>query len=488
MHATSLGTMTENERTGLGARGIGVLPRYALLVGAPVVVLAVALVVGAGLSAPGEAPSPGPAAPAGVASAYSLVRLLLQVVLIVATARLVGKAFRLLRQPQVVGEMAAGLLLGPSLFGAASPALFAMVFPAQSLDFLQALSHLGLLVFMFLVGLELDLGVLRGRGRAAVTISHTSIAVPFAMGTILALWLYPRASTPGVGFVEFALFVGTAMSITAFPVLARILTERRLLATPIGALTLACAAIDDVTAWSILAGVVLLVRSSHSAVPLWLTVGGTLAFVALMAGVVRPLLARAAGRGDGRLTHDRLALVLMVVLVSALATEALGIHALFGAFLAGTVMPRSPGFAGAIAQRLEDVTVVLLLPLFFAFTGLRTRVELMSGGESWLILLAVVGVAIAGKLGGSAVAARVAGMSWRDSLLLGTLMNTRGLMELVALNVGLEIGVISPRLFTIMVLMALVTTFMTTPLVALLQPAVPHADPDTAPTIQSAQM
>jgi Kef-type K+ transport system membrane component KefB len=255
-------------------------------------------------------------------------------------------------------------------------------------------------------------------------------------------------------------------------VLARILAERRLLGTPVGAVTLACAAVDDVTAWTILAGVVLLVRNTGVEVPLWLTVAGSLAFVALMVGAVRPLLARRFGSSADRdLSHDRLGVILAVAIGSAIVTEALGIHALFGAFLAGAVMPRTAGFVEALDERLQDFTVVLLLPLFFAYTGLRTRIDLLGDAESWLIFGAVMAVAVAGKLGGSAIAARASGMSWRDSTLLGTLMNTRGLMELVVLNLGLEIGIISPRLFAIMVLMALATTFMTTPIVALLKPA-----------------
>lgn len=445
---------------------------YLLLVGLPVLALLAVLAHGSGLpvqagaGAIAEARAPADPLP------FSVLRLLTQILVVIAAARLVGKAFRKIRQPQVVGEMAAGILLGPSLFGALWPAGYEAIFPAGSLDFLQALSQVGLLVFMFLVGLELDLGMLRGKGRAAMTISHTSIAVPFALGTLLALWLYPIAAEDGVGFTGFALFLGTAMSVTAFPVLARILTERKLLATPVGAVTIACAAVDDVTAWTILAGVVLLVRSSHFDVPIWLTVAGSLAFVALMIGVVRPLLARRYGRlRGGKLTHDSLGMILAVTLGSAIVTEALGIHALFGAFLAGAVMPRSEGFAGSLDERLQDFTVVLLLPLFFAYTGLRTRIDLLGDAESWVIFLAVMVVAVAGKLGGSAVAARVSGMSWRDSALLGTLMNTRGLMELVVLNLGLEIGIISPRLFAVMVLMALATTFMTSPIVAILRPA-----------------
>lgn len=440
---------------------------YPVLVGGPLLILVLALLAGTRLNAP-------PPLPIATDEAslqplpYSLLRLLGQIIVVLTAARVVGKIFRRIGQPQVVGEMAAGIILGPSVLGVVAPGVFANIFAPGSLDFLQALSHVGLLVFMFLVGLELDPALLRGRGRAAMIISHTSIAVPFALGTILALWLYPMVSDSSVEFLGFGLFLGTAMSITAFPVLARILSERGLMKTRVGALTLACAAIDDVTAWSILAGAVLIVRTPEVGVPVWVTVAGSVAFVGLMIGILRPFLRRFGERVRGRLSNDLLAVVLMIAMLSAATTEALGIHALFGAFLAGAVMPRTTAFVEGLAERLEDVTVVLLLPLFFAFTGLRTRVDLLGDPESWLILVAVVAVAIAGKLGGSAVAARLSGVRWREALVIGTLMNTRGLMELVVLNLGLEIGVISPRLFTIMVLMALATTFMTTPVITML--------------------
>jgi Kef-type K+ transport system membrane component KefB len=326
---------------------------------------------------------------------------------------------------------------------------------------------------MFLVGLELDPKLLRGRGEAALLTSHVSIVVPFFMGTVLAVFLYPRLSDDSVKFAHFALFLGTAMSITAFPVLARILTERRMLTHPLGVVAIACAAVDDVTAWCILAGVVLVVRASATDTPVWLTLGGTLAFVAIMVWGVRRLLGglETSYRRQGRITQDLLGGILLLVLLSAWITDRLGIHALFGAFLVGAILPKDPAFVRALTARLEDLVVVLLLPLFFAFTGLRTRIGLLSGGEMWLYTGLIIAVAVSGKLGGSLIAARVSGIGWRESTALGILLNTRGLMELVVLNIGLDIGVISPALFAMMVLMALATTLMTTPLLELLYPA-----------------
>ncbi|HEX8241956.1 MAG TPA: cation:proton antiporter [Longimicrobium sp.] len=399
--------------------------------------------------------------------------LLVQIAVIVVAARAVGFLFRRIAQPQVMGEMVAGILLGPSLLGWLAPEVSSALFPAESLGFLNSISQVGLLVFMFLVGLELNPRLLRGRGLTALVASHASITIPLFLGSLLALRLYPRLSDAGVTFTAFALFMGTAMSVTAFPVLARILTERDLLRTRVGAVALACAAVGDVTAWCILAGVVALVRAHDAALPWWATVLGSAAFVAAMIFLVRPLLVRLERRHqrDGRVTEDVLAIVFLVTLAAAWTTEALGVHALFGAFLAGVVMPRGEGFVHGITGKLEDVTVVLLLPLFFAFTGLRTRIGLVEGMEMWGWCALIVLVAIAGKLGGGAVAARMTGMTWREAGAIGTLMNTRGLMELVILNIGLDIGVISPAVFAMMVLMALATTFMTTPLLELVYPA-----------------
>ncbi len=404
---------------------------------------------------------------------HSLLTLIAQILVILLAARGVGWLFRRAHQPQVVGEMVAGILLGPSLLGWLAPGVFAALFPPESLGNISTLSLIGLLLFMFLVGLEFDPRLLRGRREAALITSHVSIIAPFFLGALLALYLYPRLSDRGVSFTGFALFMGAAMSVTAFPVLARILTERNLLSTRLGALTIACAAVDDVTAWSILAVVVAIVRSSDLHQPLWVTLSGSLAYVVLMVFVVRRALGwlRTFYRNRGRLTQDVTAAVLLLLLLSAWTTEWLGIHALFGAFLMGAVIPKDPLLIRDLRERLEDVTVLLLLPLFFAFTGLRTSIGLVSGGEMWLYFGLVLMVAVVGKFGGSAIAARATALSWREAGALGILMNTRGLMELVILSIGLDLGVISPALFTMMVLMALVTTFMTAPVLELFYPA-----------------
>jgi Kef-type K+ transport system membrane component KefB/nucleotide-binding universal stress UspA family protein len=402
-----------------------------------------------------------------------LLTLLVQIGVVLAVARLVGLAFRRIHQPQVVGEMVAGIMLGPSLLGWLAPGVSAWLFPPASLGALNAVSQVGLLLFMFLVGLEFDTRLLRGRGHTAVVTSHVSIVVPFFLGSALALFLYPRLSDASIGFTGFALFMGAAMSVTAFPVLARILTERNLTRTRVGAVTIACAAVDDVTAWSILAVVVAVVRAGEAEVPLWVTLAGSAAFVAFMLTAGRRMLGWVGryARLRGRVTQDLLAVVLLVLLASAWTTERLGIHALFGAFLLGAVIPRERVLVHGLTEKLEDLTVVFFLPIFFAFTGLRTRIGLVEGVEMWLFCGLIVAVAVAGKFGGSFLSARATGLGWREAGALGVLMNTRGLMELVILTIGLELGVISPALFTMMVMMALITTFMTTPLLEVIYPA-----------------
>jgi Kef-type K+ transport system membrane component KefB len=402
----------------------------------------------------------------------NLFHLVLQIAVILVAARIVGFLFQKINQPQVMGEMVAGILLGPSLLGWLAPGVSAALFPASSMGYLSALSQVGLIVFMFVVGLALNPSELHGYGHAAVLTSHVSIVAPFCLGGLTALYLYPRLSDDGVTFTGFALFMGAAMSITAFPVLARILTERGLLRSRMGTLAIACAAVDDVTGWCILAYIVVLVRVTHSGRPAWVTIGGSLAYVLVMVFVVRRFLPafERAYRKRNHLSDNLLAVIVVLVLASSLATEWLGIHLLFGAFLMGAIMPKTPDFIGYLLHKFESVTVVLLLPLFFAFTGLRAHIGVGGGGTVWLYSAIVIVVAITGKLGGSMFAARLSGMPWRDSAALGILMNTRGLMELVILNIGLDIGVISPAMFSIMVLMALVTTFMTTPLLEWVYP------------------
>ena len=398
--------------------------------------------------------------------------LILQIGTILIVARLVGWLFGKLHQPRVVGEMLAGILLGPSLLGWLASNISSSLFPPDSLGHLNSLSQVGLLIFMFLVGLELDLGHLRELGRAAVMTSQVSIIVPFILGSTFAVYLYPRLSDPSVSFTGFALFMGAAMSVTAFPVLARILTERNMLRTRVGSVAIACAAVDDVTAWCILAGIVVVVRASSLELPVWLTVSGLAVFVLLMGLVVRPALRRLemVYEKRGNLTQELIAIILLVVLASGWITESLGVHALFGAFLAGVMMPRHTELARELSQKFEALIVVLLLPIYFALTGLRSSIFLISGATMWLYCAMIIVVAVVGKWGGSMFSARLNGMTWRESAAVGVLMNTRGLVELVILNIGLDLGILSPALFSIMVLMALVTTLMTTPLLTLIHP------------------
>ena len=393
-----------------------------------------------------------------------LTRLFGQIIAIVLVSRLLGLVSRRIAQPMVIAEITAGILLGPSLLGWLLPEAAGVLFAPESLGALQLLSQVGLVLFMFLIGLELDPKLLAGRARTSVAISHTSIVVPFALGAGLAFWLYPRLSDPSVSFTAFTLFLGAAMSVTAFPVLARILSERRLLRTRVGAVTLACAAVDDVTAWCILAFVVAIARSTGLAAA-GVTTVLSLVYIAAMFLLVRPLLSRLATRvseSEG-LSNNAVAVVMLLLFASAWTTELIGIHALFGAFLLGAVLPKDGGFAHALAQKLEDLVLVVLLPLFFAYSGVRTQLGLLDTASDWWICGLIVLVASLGKFGGGAAAARLTGLSWRESGVLGILMNTRGLMELIVLNIGLDIGVISPTLFAMMVVMALVTTFLTSP-------------------------
>lgn len=393
---------------------------------------------------------------------------LIQLMVILVAARVVGWLFQLIRQPRVVGEMAAGILLGPSLLGWLAPGFAQGVLGVELLGGLNLLSQLGLLLFMFLVGLEIQPDQLRKKGQAALAISFSSIVVPFTLGCALAVALYPQLAEARVPLLHFALFIGTALSITAFPVLARILSERRMLQTSVGALAIACAAVDDITAWCLLAGVVLLVNTAAAGLPVWLMLTGSLGYVAAMLFGGRWLASRLlATARAGALNQGHLAGILLTVIGSAAFTEWLGIHALFGAFLAGAIMPKDHAFIAQVRAKLEDLTVVFLLPLFFASIGLRTDIGLFGGGLIWLYGGLLLGVAVVGKLGSAALAARISGLGWRDSLAIGALMNTRGLMELVVASVGLEIGVITPTVFSLLVIMALATTCMTAPLLDL---------------------
>lgn len=398
---------------------------------------------------------------------HPLSLLLLQVTIIVIAARIFGQLARRIHQPAVVGEIIAGICLGPSLLGWVWPASAQFLFPVNSLQPLLFLGQIGLAFFMFVVGMQTDSASVRHKARDAVMISHVSIVFPFFLGVWLAYYLYPYFAPAHVSFIAFALFMGIAMSITAFPVLARIVQERRLSGTPLGTLAITCAAADDITAWCLLALVVAAAKSASFFGSL-ITIGLAMLFISAMLYLVKPMLEKKVRRLSEKNSKQQLvAMVLIVLLCSALIAEVIGIHALFGAFFAGVIMPANASVKKLIIDKLEDVSTLLLLPVFFAFTGLRTQIGLLGDPQLWLFFGLIMLVAVGGKFGGSAFAARAMGQSWSSALSIGALMNTRGLMELVVLNIGYELGILSPQIFALMVLMALATTFMTGPLLSL---------------------
>jgi len=401
---------------------------------------------------------------------HPLALLLVQIIVIMAAARTFGILISKFSQPPVIGEIFAGVLLGPSLLGLVFPEFSALLFPKSSFQNLHFLSQIGLLLFMFVVGMELDFDKLKQQSKASVVISHISIIFPFFLGTMLAYVIYPSFASTTVTFTAFALFIGIAMSITAFPVLARILKDRNLTKTSYGAMALTCAAADDATAWYILA-IVIAVSTSTNLLMSVLMLIPIVIYITVMLFVVKPFLRNLGTHviHNHSLDMKVTTIVLVILLLSALITELLGIHALFGAFMAGVMMPSTSEseLKERIAPRLEYVSLLVLLPLFFALTGLRTQINLLES-QHWIVCLAIIVVAVVGKFIGSAVASRFMGISWKDSLAIGALMNTRGLMELVVLNIGYELGILSPILFTMFVIMALVTTFMTGPLLYLI--------------------
>ncbi|RFS18963.1 cation/H(+) antiporter [Chitinophaga silvatica] len=397
---------------------------------------------------------------------HPLGLLLLQIMLIMLVARLFGWLANRIKQPAVVGEIIAGVLLGPSLLGWTLPSFSAFLFPADSLKNLQFLSQIGLAFFMFIVGMELDIQKIRQKAHDAVMISHASIIIPFFLGVSLAYFLFTRFAPPQVSFLSFALFMGIAMSITAFPVLARIVQERKLTNTPLGVMAITCAAADDVTAWCILAVVVAIVNAG-GLVSAIITIILALVFVLIMLMAVRPWLNKTLSHYLEKDQQKRaVSLSFLILLVAAWFAEVIGIHALFGAFLAGVIMPGNT-IKTILTDKLEDVSVMLLLPIFFVFTGLRTHIGLLNQGDLWLVFGMIMFVAVAGKFGGSTITARLMGQNWHSAVSIGALMNTRGLMELVVLNIGFDLGILSPEIFAMMVLMALATTFMTGPLLDL---------------------
>jgi Kef-type K+ transport system membrane component KefB len=395
---------------------------------------------------------------------HPLAILLAQIITIILVARFFGWVFRKIGQPSVIGEIIAGIVLGPSLLGLYFPEFSLTLFPVASLGNLQFLSQIGLILFMYVIGMELDLKVLQNRAKDAIVISHASIVIPFALGIGLAYFVYFRFAPEGVAFMPFALFMGIALSITAFPVLARIVQERGIHKTKLGAIVITCAAADDITAWCILAAVIAIVKAGTFVSSLYI-IGMAIVYVLTMLFVVKPFLKKIGElyATKNSLNKPVVAIFFLTLIISSYTTEIIGIHALFGAFMTGVIMPDITKFRNLFIEKVEDVSVILLLPLFFVFTGLRTEIGLINDPYLWKVTGFIILVAVVGKFLGSALAAKFVGQSWRDSLTIGALMNTRGLMELIVLNIGLDLKVLTPEVFTMMVIMALVTTFMTGP-------------------------
>lgn len=463
-------------------RALRAMVGFGLLIIAAVLILMWIRSLGVELVAPAPAANQSVSRSApGIPQINMFLHVLLALAVVIAAARAVGFVFRRLGQPPVIGEVIAGILLGPSLLGQVWPAASAYVLPASVAPFLNVIAQVGIVLYMFLVGLELNPAYLRRNPKSVLAISHVSIILPFLLGAALSLLLYPVLATSDVPFTVFILFMGISMSVTAFPVLARILTDRNMHQSRIGTIALTCAAAGDITAWCLLAFVISVAKARiGDAVQ---TVLLSLAFVALMLIVVRRVAVKIAQREEGKteVSQGMMGLVFVALLLSAFTTEWIGIHGLFGAFLLGAVIPYDSRLARNLTYRLHDFVVVFFLPAYFAFTGMRTQIGLVSGFDQWLLCGLIIVVASLGKFGGSFIAARISGFPARDSAVLGILMNTRGLMELVVLNIGLDLKVLSPTLYTMLVLMAIVTTVATTPILDRLNRG--HALLDDAQTV-----
>ncbi|MFI7677452.1 cation:proton antiporter [Actinophytocola sp. NPDC049390] len=437
-------------------KAVRVVIIYGLLVVVPVLLSLVVLTGGTGDGA--TTPN------AGAVAAHPLAQLLLAIAVVVAACKAAGALVRRLGQPPVIGEIAAGIVLGPSVFGAVWPEGANALIPSEILPQLNVLAQVGVVLFVFLTGLELNTKLLRGRGHLSVVVSHVSIAVPFVLGVGLAVAAYTKFAPDGSGFLAFALFMGVSMSVTALPVLVRILKDTGMFRSEVGVVALTCAVVDDVTAWCLLALVVALITASSLAGVL-LTIGLATAFTAFLFLAVKPLMAKFIARTEPSALRRLAPLALVGVMLCAMATEWIGVHAMFGAFIFGLVMPRGNAVESWLHDNTGGLTTSLMLPLFFAYSGLRTDMGLLAADATlWLWCGAILLMAVLGKLGGAALAARSVGETWSRSLQIGSLMNCRGLTELIVLNVGLDLGVLSPTMFTMLVLMALVSTTMTAPL------------------------
>jgi len=414
--------------------------------------------------------------------------LLLQIISILLVSRIFGYLFAKIGQPTVIGEILAGIVLGPSLVGHFFPGFFHFLFAANSLGNLYILSQIGLVLFMFTIGMELNMGELKEKMSKIYVISHASIVFPYFLGMLLAYFVFPDFAAAQTNFLSFALFIGISMSITAFPVLARIVQEKGLTKTQLGTVSIASAAINDVTAWCILAAVIAITKTGSFVSSLY-TIGFSILYVVIMLLVIRPFLKRVGDiySNSEVLNKSIVAFLLLILITSSWLTQIIGIHALFGAFLAGVVMPQLPNFRKMIIEKIEDVSVTLLLPLFFVFTGLRTEIGLLNTPYLWSICGLFILVAVTGKFVGGAFSARILGETWKDSLSIGVLMNTRGLMELIVLNIGYEMGILPPSIFVMLVIMALVTTFMTTPVLSFINHIFPEKDVEQEYILHQAQ-
>lgn len=438
-------------------RPIRVIAAYLVMVAAAAAIVLLVRKYGETLVA--GSPSAQSALGSSEGSSDWLLHLLIALAAIILLGNILAKLFARIHQPPVIGQVVAGILLGPSLLGLR---FSGWILPESVAPHLAAVAQLGIVIYMFMVGLELNPSLLKKRGYAVLVISHASILLPFVLGVALALVLYPRLAPSNVGFTSFSLFMGVALSITAFPVLARILSDYRLTKTRLGVLALGCAAVGDFTAWCLLAFVVGVVKAKAGTGIV--VIIEALAYISLMFFAVRPLLTRLVGRWEQREhTGSLFVSLLLLMLASAAVTEAIGIHAIFGAFLAGAIIPHDSAVARRLTGQLKGVVMTVLLPAFFAFAGLQTRVDLLSSWALWLMFGLILAVAVIGKFGGTYAASRLTGLRRGGAAMLSTLMNTRGLMELIVLSVGLNLGVIGPELYTIMVLMALATTALTSP-------------------------
>lgn len=392
------------------------------------------------------------------------ILFLFQLLLIISVSKLTGFLLTKIGQPAVVGEIAAGIFLGPSIMGAVLPDFSAFVFPAESLKGLQYMSQIGLVLFMFIVGLELDLSELKGEVKSIALISTSSILFPFILGCGVAFYIYSYFTPEHHTFLSFTLFMGISFSITAFPVLARIILEKKMQKTKIGYLSLSCAAINDCAAWFLLS-IILAYIKTENFYDAFIRFVFIVLYLFFMFFVIKPLIRKVLDRIEKHFTI----IMITLVLFSSIFTEILGIHALFGAFIAGLIISDKAFDKSDLIKKIHDISVILFLPIFFALSGLRTSIGLLNTGNSWMIFFIILLLAIVGKMLSSSLAAKVSGLNWHDSLSIGVLMNTRGLIELIILNIGYNLGIIKPTLFTILVLMAIVTTFMTGPLLSLIK-------------------